>query len=287
MTTRYPDISHFQEGLDLSGTDVICAKATQGTGYTNPLYERQVRAAAQLGFAYHFLESRRPQDQADHCFQVVGKGRGLMLDIEFTVYPDGTPSNPNMGDAYSFIDRYRSHGGVIHLAYLPHWYWHDHIGAPDLSGLRTRNVYLVSSEYPSAGYSSDGPGWDGYGGSNPIVWQYTSKQLYHGFAVDFNAFKGSVAELRNIVLNGKRGDPVATGWRTWFTKGGSSLEEVGQAVSMAPASILRRTVEKFGPFDDVISGYVNDVFEGRKTFQDKIPAGDGKTTGRLWVRDGG
>lgn len=279
MGIRYPDVSGHNAGLDLSGTDVICAKAAQGTGYTSPLYDKQVKAAAQLGFAYHFLESRHPSEQADHCFQVVGRARGLMVDVEFTQYPDGSPSNPNMGDTYTFIDRYRHLGGLVHLCYLPHWYWHDHIGAPDLGGLRARNVYLVSSEYPSAGYSSDGPGWDAYGGSRPLIWQYTSTQLYHHQAIDFNYFKGTVGELRSIVLTGKRGNPVADGWRTWEAKGNRSLEEIGKAVGMAPASILRRTVEKWGPFSDKDAGWLNDVFEGRADPQAAVPDGV-----KFWVR---
>lgn len=282
MTTRYPDVSGHNFGLDLSETDVICAKATQGTSYINPLFEGQVRAAAQLGFAYHFLESRHPVEQAEHCFQVVGKTRGLMVDAEYYEYPDHTPSNPDIGDVINFIDRYRHLGGLVHLCYLPHWYWHDHIGAPDLGGLRVRNIYLVSSEYPSGGYSSTGPGWNSYGGSNPLVWQYTNRQVYHGRAIDFNAFKGTIDELRGYVLTGKRGEPVATGWRTWETKGNRSLQEIADAVHMPPSSILRRTVEKFGPFDEVTSGYVNAVFAGRVSVKDPVPAG-----AKLWVRDGG
>lgn len=278
-TTFWPDVSSHNEGLDLSGTDVLCAKATQGTSYASPLYKSQISHAKQFGFAYHFLEGAHPEAQADHCHNIVGK-TGLMLDVEPT-----TGSNPTLGDATAFIDRFRHIGGVCHLAYLPHWWWVD-LGQPDLGPLRQRNVFVVSSEYPSGGYSSDGPGWDAYGGSHPLVWQYTDRQSYHNQHVDFNAFKGTIGELRNYVLTGQKGDPVATGWRTWFTKGRSSLVDISTATGMAPASILRRTVEKFGPFDAVISEYVNDVFTGKKTFKDHIPAGDGKTTGRLWVRGG-
>lgn len=279
-TTFWPDISGHNPGLDLSGTDVLCAKATQGTSYVNPLYRDQISHAKRFGFAYHFLEGQHPAAQAEHCHNIIGK-TGLMLDVEEV----GAGNDPTLGDAVAFIDAYRFRGGICHLCYLPHWYW-QHLGEPDLQPLRARNIYLVSSEYPSAGYSSDGPGWDAYGGSHPLVWQYTDRQRYHNQSIDFNAFKGTIDDLRSYVLTGQKGASMATGWHTWFTKGNTSLEEVGAAVGMAPASILRRTVEKFGPFDDVISGYVNDVMEGKKTHADKIPAGDGKKTGRLWVRGG-
>lgn len=279
--TKYPDVSSHNEGLSLAGVPAVCAKATQGTSYVNPLYPAQIGHAAApnaFGFAYHFLEGANPMDQADHCFDVVGNKHGLMVDVEPTIN-----SNPTLADTTTFIDRYRKHGGIVHLAYFPHWWWVD-LGQPDFKPLRDRNIYIVSSDYPSAGYTSDGPGWDAYGGNNPLIWQYTANGRLNNGHCDFNAFRGTVAELRNYVLTGKKGDPVTTGWRVWYTKGHSSLADVSKSTGMACSTILRVTVEHFGPFDDVISTYVNDVFEGRKQFTDKIPAGDEKTTGRLWVR---
>ena len=74
-------------------------------------------------------------------------------------------------------------------------------------------------------------------------------------------------------------DAAHAGWKEWDTKGASSLADVAEATGMAPASILRRTVEHFGPFDDVTSGWLNDVLTGKKPASTHIPAG-----AKLWVR---
>lgn len=72
--------------------------------------------------------------------------------------------------------------------------------------------------------------------------------------------------------------PVPT-WQAWQTKGHTSLAQVGEAVSMQPSSILRRTAIKYGAFDDVIAAYVNGLAAGTVKPSDPIPAG-----GKLWVR---
>lgn len=280
--TRFPDVSgHTPTGLTYGGLKVVCVKATQGINYVNPQFRIQmdrVRQAGAFGFAYHFIEDVHPEAQAEHAFDVVSK-TPLMVDHE--PWPDrpGGGSFPTLHTLYMFIDHYRKIGGITHISYFPEWYW-DQRGRPDLGGLRSRNMYLWSSNYPAGGYSDRGPGWDAYGGSKPLTWQYTDRQLYRGVRLDFSAVKMSANEFRTVLTTGRRRIVVADNWRTWETGGNTSLAGVGEAVGMAPASILRRTVQKFGPFDDVISGYVNAVFEGDKSFTDKIPAG-----GKLWVRD--
>lgn len=68
-------------------------------------------------------------------------------------------------------------------------------------------------------------------------------------------------------------------WGVWETKGHSSLEDVSRATGMECSSILRATVQKYGPFDTVTSTWLNNVLLGHAAASTKIPAG-----GRLWVR---
>jgi hypothetical protein len=56
---------------------------------------------------------------------------------------------------------------------------------------------LVSSYYTT--YSDNGPGWAAYGGATPTVWQYTDALPYNGASCDFNAFKGTVEQFRQLV----------------------------------------------------------------------------------------
>jgi hypothetical protein len=71
--------------------------------------------------------------------------------------------------------------------------------------------------------------------------------------------------------------PVRT-WQEWRTQGRSSLADVARVTTMDPATILRTTVQHYGPFDPAVSGWVNALAEGKAKYTDKIPAG-----GRLWV----
>jgi len=199
MTLYYPDISGYQGNIDLAGVPAACAKATEGTGFTSPAYAEQKAMAARDGaffLAYHFLHHGNAVAQAAHCHAVAG-GTPLMLDFE----PAGS-SAPQLADAMSFTDDYRKAGGIINLVYLPHWYWLQ-LGAPDLKPLRDRGMLLVSSAYPG-GYPGDhGSGWDSYGGMSPVIWQYTASQALHGQRVDYNAYRGTLAELESLVRTGK------------------------------------------------------------------------------------
>lgn len=187
MTIFYPDISSFQAGVSLKGALAVSCKATQGTGYTNPDYARAEKNAAANGaffFAYHFLMAGNGAAQAQHCFSVTGK-TPVMLDVE----EDGT-SRPGVADVVAFVRTLRALGGVIHLVYLPHWYWQQ-IGSPPLAELPQLGLALVSSAYTSYTDADSGTGWQPYGGVTPAVWQYTDALSFNGYSVDFNAFRGT------------------------------------------------------------------------------------------------
>lgn len=200
MTIFYPDISSAQGGVSTKGASAICVKATEGTNYTNPDYKRAMNDANAHGvfnFAYHFMHAGNAGAQARYCHSVVNK-TPLMLDVE----PSTLGGNPTVADAEAFVEAFRNAGGVIHLVYLPRWWWQE-LGSPSLSGLKSRGLRIVSSAYPTNGYSEHGTGWDAYGGMTPTVWQYTASGRFNGEQVDLNAFKGTVAELESIVRTGK------------------------------------------------------------------------------------
>ena len=200
VTLFYPDISDYNAGVSVKGAPAVCSKATEGDYYINPDYERAKADAAANGvffFAYHFLKQGRGAAQADYCFRVVGTVP-LMLDVETE---GGSLPGPN--DVLDFLLEYTLLGGIVHLVYLPHWFWRV-IGSPDLTPLAQNGLHLVSSDYPPEGYTDNGPGWGGYGGVVPDIWQYTSSQPFNGYLLDFNAFKGTLAELEAMVT----GKPV-------------------------------------------------------------------------------
>jgi GH25 family lysozyme M1 (1,4-beta-N-acetylmuramidase) len=199
VTLHFPDVYSGQAGISFTGAPAVIVKATQGTGYVNPDFAPAKGRAAAAGaylMAYHFLEAGSGGFQATHCHATAG-AVPLMLDWE-----EEGASQPGVADAVAFIDSYRKLGSICYLLYLPHWYWQK-IGSPSLAPLISRGMLLVSSNYTT--YSDTGPGWAAYGGMTPVIWQYTSTATFNGrHPVDFNAFKGTVAELRSLATTGKK-----------------------------------------------------------------------------------
>jgi hypothetical protein len=110
---------------------------------------------------------------------------------------------PSVDECLGFAAALRARGGVCSLVYFPKWYWaHAEIGRPDLNRLTNAGIHLVSSSYIT--YSDNGPGWQPYAPGQPVpaIWQYTDALPYGGQRVDFNAFKGTVDELRALLHEG-------------------------------------------------------------------------------------
>ncbi len=203
MTIFGPDISSYEEGLILSAlgsASFVIAKTTEGTYYTDRDYQGWRQQAGSLGKPfvwYHFLSGEDVHAQAAHTAANVGD-RSLpgMLDVE----PTAT-YRPTLAQAIAYADAAAAVGLRLRLVYLPHWYWEE-LGSPSLAALAARGLSLVSSSYPGgtgspAGlYPGDGAGgWQAYGGMTPLIYQYTDKASDGGQSMDYNAFRGSVAQL--------------------------------------------------------------------------------------------
>jgi len=205
MTITFPDISNYEAGISLTGVPAVLIKATEGTTYTSPDYARAAASARALGIpwaAYHFLHHNSdPAAQARHYRAVAGDAP-CMLDVETA--GDGTKAT--VADCLTFADALSALGGRVRLAYFPHWYWQE-LGSPSLVALAQAGMALVSSQYTT--YSDTGPGWNPYGGVAPLIWQYTDAHSLNGYSVDYNAYRGTVEQLRTL-LNG--GSTVTMAW---------------------------------------------------------------------------
>lgn len=202
MTTFFPDISHFQAGLNLKGAPAVIAKATEGNDWRDASYtdfKAQAQTAGIPFAAYHYVDQADLQAQAQLAFSVIGPGIGTMWDAE--------AAGATVPRLVELTSRYRALGGNPTLVYFPYWWWRQ-LGSPDLRPLATAGLHLISSSYPPGGYSETGVGWNAYGGITPAIWQYTDAQAFNGQHVDFNAYKGTVDELRSLFEGG--GDPTMT-----------------------------------------------------------------------------
>ncbi len=202
MTITFPDLSTYDGGYTIpAGTPVVIARATMATDYADDQYQPFKARAAVIGarFAgYHWLNHGSLAAQAAWAYSRVGTVP-LMIDAEDVSGNHGYNGALTVGDITGFTTEYRKFGGIVHLVYLPHWYWADHMGSPNLTPLADTGLSLVSSNYTT--YSDTGPGWNPYGGMTPVQWQFTSTPH------DTNAFKGTADEWWSIASGG---DDMAT-----------------------------------------------------------------------------
>jgi Glycosyl hydrolases family 25 len=218
---EFPDVSHHQGDINLVGASAVIAKASQGTGFTDPTYALNRAQAARIGalfIAYHWLDTSDAVAQARHAYSVVGPEVPLMIDDEQNVI--------TVTHTLAFVSAYRALGGIVRLEYAPRWVW-SKSGQPDLRPLAAAGLLIVSSSYPAVGYTDDGPGWQPYGGVTPTIWQFTDRQPFNGKRVDFNAFRGTVDQMR-AQLQG--GTAMTTGSDVWgFAINSPSLSFNGPA----------------------------------------------------------
>ena len=225
MTIFYPDLSHFNNVNVEPDTVAVIAKASHGALFVDSAYSRFKAQAAAVGAvfgAYHWLNHGNVQAQARFCHNAVGDVP-VMVDAEDTDRNDGYAGPLTVDDITGFVDALRALGGRCNLVYLPHWYWQGHMGSPDLGPLRARGIGLVSSNYTR--YSDDGPGWAGYGGLDPVAWQYTDELDYGGGTADFNAFRGPIEAFRALLYGGSTmsvsDDRLLNGWPATVDQAGT------------------------------------------------------------------
>ena len=251
--------------MDLSGVYAVCIKHTEGTYYVNPDYDAQVakaESAKAFVFTYHFLTNEDPSAQARYCFDNVGSKVAVMADVETQTQ---TGSKPTLQQNVEFIQAFRKLGGVIHVNYLPQWYWSSVWGSPDLVPLKDLGIVLVSSNYSAV---SGGAGWAPYGGWTPTIWQYSDDISLHGVSCDFNVFLGSggtdvatlVEEFKSVVTTGSLPDPST--WHELVTTGDKSLAQIAAANSTDVSGLLRATACHYGSFDAVIKDHLDSFFNG-------------------------
>lgn len=177
----------------------MVAKATEGTYYLDSSFHDFQHQATVMGIpfsGYHFLKSESsPEEQAQYYYNFAGK-IPCMIDCETS-----GGSRPGVDWCQRFITALHGLGGRVWSVYYPAWYLSMTGGS--LASLRDSNgnqVPIIASAY----YSYSDSNWPaGYGGIEPLIWQYTSTPI------DMNAFKGTPAQLAAII-NGTAG-PVSSG----------------------------------------------------------------------------
>jgi hypothetical protein len=205
MVTFGLDISHHQDlGLDLAqcrreGIEFVFIKATEGGSFIDPEFGAnlaEARTAGLLVAAYHYVRSN-----ASAAAQVANVVRAIPRDVP--VIPDVEANSGGIALVRDVVTKLRAAGYSVPLSYVPRWYWQQ-IGSPSLAGLPP----LWSSRYPDnvvgsiADEWADVPAtyWNGYGGLNVAILQFTSSARIAGHQpLDANAFRGTRAELAALL----------------------------------------------------------------------------------------
>jgi lysozyme len=174
-------------------------------------FHRNLRVAREAGMivaAYHFIVPwENGAVNADHVLRHVPAEVPVILDVEQDRNSGrGTP----LWLAQDVANRLRAAGRRLPLAYVPRWYWRDHLGngrtGPDLRGLSDHGLW--ASRYvnnmggtPQQIYPHHfRDGWDSYGGLPVRILQFTDESTIAGITpVDANAFLGSREELANLL----------------------------------------------------------------------------------------
>ena len=199
-----PDVSHYQGTIDwpavaATGAGFAIAKATEGTGYVDPMFAANWRGMHASGVrvrgAYHY---GRPGDdaeaQARHLVSTVGllrAGDFLALDIESD---DGVGPAETAAWSVAFVTTAMAVSGLPPsrvVVYTGAWFWNSHAGGSAALGGHPLWIsgYVKSAPPMPTGWSS----W--------AFWQYTDAASLSGVSrgVDYSRFNGTRAQLEEMM----------------------------------------------------------------------------------------
>ena len=200
------DISNHQAGLNdfgalqRDGFDFAIILSSDGPGFRNVHFARQLdqcRRANQLTAAYHYIRDASVADQI--------RTIRSQVPLDCPLIPDCEDGSGGVRMLRQMVDAMKAEGYRVPLTYLPQWYWRDHLGSPDLSGLPP----LWISWYPDNNTRPKEDGarmlpawvWNGYGGLSAEVAQFTSHGRLSGYPsdIDQNVYRGTREQLAALL----------------------------------------------------------------------------------------
>lgn len=198
------DISHHQgsfpvEKLRGEGFSFAIFKATEGSTFVDSRFAANLAAARKSGI--HFAAYHYQRAGVSASAQVANIKRVVPRDCP--VIPDVEANSGNVSLTREIVKQLKASGYRVPLLYLPRWYWDGHIGRPSLSGLPPlwSSRYVNATGYASKIYESvPSSYWDGYGGLQVAVLQYSSSATVAGRTpIDVNAYRGTRAQLAALL----------------------------------------------------------------------------------------
>lgn len=215
------DVSNHQGNFDFAGAKAegftfATHKVTEGTGYRDPYWAR-ARREMETHFpgrwgGYVFCRiNTRPEDEARYFLDAVGGDTSVMVQIDY----EDTRNGGSYGDLFARVKAFQDLGFRLLPVYVPRWFWRDHMGSPDLSGLPVgiwNSHYVSGVNYASTLYSQHpdlGTAWADMGGKPVTILQFSETAQVAGQRIDVNAFRGSESELDAMFSGRVEDDEVA------------------------------------------------------------------------------
>jgi Lyzozyme M1 (1,4-beta-N-acetylmuramidase) len=188
MTTNFADISHHNGTPDLAkykaaGHERIVIKATEGTGFTDPMFKANWQAAGKAGLkrvAYHFARAKfNGAAEFDFFYKTVQAAGGFgpkdsaCLDVEDPDTPDRAAA-----EMKEFVNRAVAKGITRGLIYTYNYYGVHHAIAPSQLPVGWRHMWMA--DYTVGQADSDielGAGWTR---DQVVARQYTDRAIVAG-----------------------------------------------------------------------------------------------------------
>lgn len=196
------DVSNHQGNFNFAGAAAegyrfATHKVTEGTDYRDPYWPR-ARAEMAKHFpgrfgGYVFCRTNTdPQREADVMMAALGD-----LSIPVQIDYEDTTNGGSGADLARRVQAYRDRGARLLPVYLPRWFWEGRMGRPDLSFIRDVGLwnsnYVNGTGYGSALYNPNSAGWQGFGGVDVRILQFTEQAQVAGQRIDANAVKDTAA----------------------------------------------------------------------------------------------
>lgn len=217
------DIASYQKSLDPAKVegDFIIIKATQGTGYINPTYEKQADATLKAGKVlglYHYANGSGVTGEVDFFLQTVKKYIGkafLCLDWEHIPNGGANPQFKNPDYAKQFMDQVRKKTGLTMFIYGSK---ESCFNAMNWNLVKAAGYPCWGAQYPNydpvQGYQQEP--WQstrqwGAWGRYPSIFQYTSVLRLKGYSgnLDGDLAYISLEALKGYTIAGTTGNVVS------------------------------------------------------------------------------